>query len=693
MNRERELLQQAEAFLRAGKLLEAHALCESVLASWPRSGRALHLSGIVLARSGRAGDAIARLRAAVAADPSLADAWASLGLGLQAIGQPRAAVEAFEHAVRIVPQLPEHHWNLAAAHLRAGNAVEGEAAARAAIALDERAVAGWYNLAYALRAQARVLEALDAATRAHGVAPDDPACAGLKAELEDEIGASDKARQTLERTLARQPLVVPLRLQLADVLERSQAQRDAIAAYEQVLRQEPANALALSQLVFLKRSVGDWRDLPALEARFRTLATRDDAGPLSPFVLLSQESTRAEQRRCAESWTRARTTSAPPSRRRRLSHERLRIGYLSSDFFEHPTAHLTAGMFEEHDRAWFEIVGYATGRNDGSAIRQRLERAFDRFVDAASLPPAGLAEQIRNDHIDILVDLKGHTAGAPLPVLLLRPAPIQVHYLGYPGTLGGAVDYLIGDAIVTPDAHAADYAETLVRLPHSYQVNDRTRAVANDAPARRDLGLPEDALVLCNFNQGYKLNPSVFDAWMHVMREMPDAVLWLLASGDDDPLIEHLRHEAHARGVAPERLVFATRRAHADYLALYRVADLFLDSWPYNAHTTGSDALWVGCPMLTWQGETFAGRVGASLLHAVGLRELVCSDRDAFVRRAIELGRDRAQLLRLREYLQGPGRASPLFDTTATTRALERAYVAMGQQYRQITRAAIDVPH
>jgi len=318
-------------------------------------------------------------------------------------------------------------------------------------------------------------------------------------------------------------------------------------------------------------------------------------------------------------------------------------------------------------------------------------RAFDRFADLRDRNPFAVADQIRSDGVDILVDLKGHTEGATPIVLARHPAPIQVHYLGYPGTVAaGLVDYLVGDPVVTPPEHFADYAEAIAVLPDCYQVNDVDRPIGETRP-RAEVGLPDGALVFVSFNSTYKINPEVFDAWMAILRAVPDAVLWLLTKREDDPAVANLRREAHARGVDPARLVFARHRPNPEYLALYRHADLFLDTWPYNAHTTASDALWAGCPVLTTLGSTFAGRVAASLLHAVGLPELVAQATDAYVAQAIALAGDRAELARLRSYLLGEGRASPLFDTQRTTWALEAAYAAMAEQHRNGVRGSFRV--
>ncbi|HYT98366.1 MAG TPA: glycosyltransferase, partial [Casimicrobiaceae bacterium] len=359
-----------------------------------------------------------------------------------------------------------------------------------------------------------------------------------------------------------------LRFELAGLLERRGDLVAAADTYDQALRIDPNNGAVLSQLLFVRQRLADWHDVEELQARFRHGIS---AGTplLSPFVLLSQPSTRAEQRRCAEQWTAAFVRPVTPTRRL-LSGTKLRLGYLSADFYTHATAFLAAGLFEQHDRRRFEVIGYSMGPDDGSPMRTRVTRAFNRFVDASGLSQQRLADVIRRDGIDILIDLKGHTEGAPPGVLALRPAPIQVHFLGYPGTLGGGlVDYLIGDDVVTPLAHAADYAETLALVPGSYQVNDRKRPIA-EPPGRSVLQLPAGSIVFCCFNNTYKLNPQVFDVWARILAAVPDSVLWLLARHDGDPAIANLRAEAHKRGIDPARIVFAWSRPNAEYLGLYR---------------------------------------------------------------------------------------------------------------------------
>ena len=665
-----------------GKLREAFMRYDAVIKADPQHAAALHYSGVVLLQSGKHVEAIARIRASIGIDPASADAWSNLALALQSVDRGAAAVNALKEAARLSPKSVEIWTNLAAAQIGLQQFADAEASARQAVAAEANYAAAWHNLALALTARGAVLEAIDAATRAASAARDVPAYSGHKAQLERALGNTEAALATLDAALARAPANAALRFELATVHEARGDLAAAADAYEQVLRIDPSHGAALSQFTFLRMRLADWRALPALRERLRK-GVPPGSPPVSPFVLLSQPTTRAEQRRAASAWTTALTRPAPPAPPRLLSGARLKLGYLSADFHTHATAYLATGMFEQHSRRSFEVIAYSTGPDDGSPLRTRVVRAFDRFVDAAGWPPQRVAETIRADGIDILVDLKGHTEGAPPGVLALRPAPIQVHYLGYPGTLGGSLaDYLIADDIVAPSDDAADYAEALVQLPMSYQINDRQRPVA--APVSREsLDLPAGALVFCCFNATYKLNPEVMDAWGRILAAVPKSVLWLLARSDRDPAIANLRREAAARGVDPARVIFARTRPNPEYLGLYRHADVFLDTWPYNAHTTGSDALWCGCPLVTWRGETFAGRVAASLLNAVGLPELVASDIEGYVALAIALAEDAARRRRLHDYLLAAGHASPLFDTAATTAALEAAYFNMAEQYRQ----------
>ena len=522
MSKTNEIWSRAAALHQHGKLAEALAAYDAFLRAEPRNAQALHYSGVATYQTGDLGQAFDRMRASVAIDDANPEAWSNLGLVLQAIGHKRAAVDVFEKAVRLDPGSTEVLANLASAQSAWGRHADAEATARRVIAKDGTHAKAWFILALALEPQGRMLEALDAATRAVGFAPALEGYSGLKAQLENGIGAPEKARRTLETALARNPMSTALRFQLAGVLEYKLAELPAAAeAYEQVLRVDPRHGAALSQLAFLRGRLAHWEGRDQLVERYRA-GVAASLPLLSPFAFLSLPSTRAEQRQCAQTWTAPLADVQPPAARRRiLSPNRLRIGYLSADFHGHATAFLAAGLFEQHDRTRFEIFAYSTGPDDRSPMRARLVKAFDRFVDVRGRDPLAVADAIRGDGVDILVDLKGHTEGSTPIVLALRPAPIQVHYLGYPGTLGGnLVDYLVGDPTVTPVEHAADYAEAIAMLPDSYQVNDRERAIA-PAPPRSGTALPDGAFVFVSFNQTYKINPGVFDAWMAILAARP----------------------------------------------------------------------------------------------------------------------------------------------------------------------------
>jgi len=341
-----------------------------------------------------------------------------------------------------------------------------------------------------------------------------------------------------------------------------------------------------------------------------------------------------------------------------------------------------AELFELHDHNRFELIAFDNGWDDGSAIRRRIERAFDAIVDIAQLGDAEAAAAIRGRQVDILVNLNGYFGLGRQGVFSQRPCPVQVNWLGFPGTLGtDYIDYIVADRHVIPPGHDAYYAEKVVRLPDTYQPNDRQRRIAERAPGRAEVGLPGAGFVFCCFNNSYKVTPDVFDVWMSLLRRVDGSVLWLLENNHE--AVRNLRGEAQRRGVAPERLVFAPRMHLDDHLARHRLADLFLDTLPYNAHTTASDALWAGLPLLTCTGSTFPGRVAGSLLHAVGLPELITHSLEDYGALALRLATSPGELAAVRAKLAANRATCPLFDTDRFRRHIESAYVTMWERYQR----------
>jgi predicted O-linked N-acetylglucosamine transferase (SPINDLY family) len=456
--------------------------------------------------------------------------------------------------------------------------------------------------------------------------------------------------------------------------EASECFRTAITLDEGTVR-----ALALSLLVHESRQACDWSQLESdTEALLAALDCTDDrvGEMLSPFALLAIDSTPAQQRRIGELRTRGLTRGVRPlAPVRPRAPGPVRVGYLSADFSQHATAVLMAELLERRDAQRFEVFLYSHSVEDGSDIQRRVRAAADHYLDVTHLSNEAVARRMREDRIDIAIDLKGHTRDSRFEILAWRPAALQVAFLGYPGSTGAEfIDYLIGDPVVTPLAHAAHYSECIAQMPHSYQPNDSRRPLP-PAPQRSQVGLPDDAVVLCCFNQTYKMSPTMLDLWARILHDAPRAVLWMLAWNPHAEL--RLRDALARRGIDRARVLFAPKRSLEGHLARLQCADLFLDTWPCNAHTTASEALWAGVPVLTVPGRTFASRVAASLVSACGLAELACADEEAYVRRAVALANDPAALERVRAPLRERRRALPLFDAARYARDFEALLLRM----------------
>jgi len=365
----------------------------------------------------------------------------------------------------------------------------------------------------------------------------------------------------------------------------------------------------------------------------------------------------------------------------KYGHDKIRLAYVSPDFREHPVGHLMAGVIEHHDKSKFETIAISLGIDDKGSLRQRFEQAFDQFIDVRGKKSWEIAELIRTLEVDILVDLAGYTADSRTDVFAYRPAPIQVNYLGYPGSLGvDYMDYILADKVVIPKEHQAFYAEKVAYLPDAYLPTDSTLKISERTPTREEMGLPATGVVFCSFNHDYKINPPMFDVWMRLLDQVPGSVLWLMKL--NEPAQRNLRREAEQRGIEPDRLVFATRIPLVeDHLARYRLADMFLDTTPYNAHTTASDALRVGLPVVTYLGNTFSGRVAASLLHAIGLPELITHSLEEYEALALKLARDQNLLAELKAKLLANQQTYPLFKTDLFCQNIEQVFSKMMEDY------------
>ncbi|WP_448204755.1 O-linked N-acetylglucosamine transferase, SPINDLY family protein [Azospirillum sp. sgz302134] len=597
-----------------------------------------------LRRQGRAVEAEAHHRRALAWLPDFGGNHFNLGLTLQSLGRLAEAAEAYGEAARLMPRFAPALCNQGVLLRALGRLDEAEDALRRAVALDAALVPAWLNLGSVLQVQGRAELAATSYRRTLALRPDLAEAHANLALLHKEAGRIAESLPGFERALA---------LGLPDV------------------------GGVLAQLVQQQRHLCRWEGLAERSARL-VAAVRDGATQqVHPWIFLGEGAGPALERACAERYTAWRTRSILSNRFPDGAgpRDRLRIGYLSADYHEHATALLIAELIERHDRRRVEVIGYSYGPDDGGPMRRRLVSAFDRFLDLSGSSHAEAAATIHGDGVDVLVDLKGHTQNARIEILAHRPAPVQAQWLGYPGTLGAQfIDYVIGDPVVTPFERQPDFAEPIVQLPACYQPNDRSRPIGT-VPGRAVCGLPEQGVVFCCFNAAYKITPTLFDLWCRLLGAVPGSVLWLLESHPE--VAGNLRREAAKRGVAAERLAFSPRLPLPEYLARYRLADLFLDTAPVGAHTTASDALWAGLPVLTLRGEGFASRVAASLLRAVGLPELAVDSWAAYEAAALRLARQPDEVAALKARLAAGRERAPLFDTDRLARALERAYETM----------------
>jgi len=620
-------------------------------------------SGNALYERGRMDDAIAAYREALRLKPDYSEAYNNMGAALQALGRMEEAIAAYREAVRLQPGYAAAWNNLGSAVQLQGDLSEAIAAYHQALRLNPDYAMAHYNLGNALRAQRRPAEAIDAFRAALKLKPD-------FREAHSNLGA---------------------------VLHEQERLEEALAAYQDALRLKPDWGSAAGQIVHLMRQLCRWDDLAPRVAALRHAIMTD--APLSkaipPFSMVVSDTSAAEQQRCARQWVShkrwLRPSQVASASSARTVTSRLRIGYISADFHKHATAYLIAGLLESHDREAFEIVAYSYGPDDASPMRRRLQSACSRFVEIGALSDQKAAAGIQADGIDILVDLKGYTQHARTGILTYRPAPLQAQFLGYPGTMGTRlVDYLIADRFVVPDEHFRFYDEHIIHLPDCYQPNDPHRVIGT-TPTRTEAGLPETGMVFCSFNETYKITPTIFDIWMRLLQSVEGSVLWLLASNQWAP--DNLRREAHLRGVDPRTLIFAPRVSLAAHLGRLALADLVLDTLPCNGHTTTSDALWSGVPVLTCAGETFVSRVAGSLLQTMGLPELITHNLEDYERKARELAEDAEILAGLKTKVQERRRTSPLFDAARFARHLEAAYRAMWDRHtRRKAPAAISIP-
>lgn len=702
-------LRQAVALHAQGRAREAAGLYAEILKAEPENPDALHLLGVTETQLGRAQVGLEWISKSLGINPNQPAAIANMGNALLALHRPVEALRCYEAASSAWP-----HYALAS--FGRGNALSALRRPADALASYDQALDVAPDFVEALVGRGNALvkltrfeEALVSFDRALERAPGAASAHLGRGTALLALEEPESAATSIDRAIELSPQLAQAFVARGDLLTEQGRFETAMAAYDRALELEPGvpaawfgrglatslegrfaeaaesfrrsvsldpdHPYALGAALHAELQICHWRHYP--ESVANICAAVERGAPVDfPFSFLAVCDSPSLQRRCAERFSRLQYSGQRPLwTGERYGHARLRIGYVSADFLEHPISYLMAGVFEQHDRERFETIAISLRDDTSSPTARRVRAALERFIVPTARSDLELARLIRELEIDIAVDLMGYTGEHRAAVFGHRPAPVQVNYLGYPGTLGSPhIDYIFADRFLIPESHRADFSERIVHLPDCFQAND-DRRVAAATPGRAEAGLPPSGLIWCSFHSSYKLNPPIFDVWMRLLRATPGSVLWLV--GGKSEVESNLRREARDRGLEAERLVFAPPLPYPQHLARLSLADVYLDTLPFNGGTTTSDALWAGVPAVTCSGRSFAARMSGSLLRALGIPELITESMQDYERLALELARNPARLATVRNAIARQRTASPLFDTRRFTRYLEAAFVAM----------------
>jgi protein O-GlcNAc transferase len=696
------LSEQAVALHRSGRLVEAESLYLQVLAAQPDDFTARHLLGVVRAQAGRMEDALGDIGAALAIRPDDPEALLNHANVLKSLNRLDAALAGFDRALALKPGWPQaennrgtvlqamsRHDEALAAYDRALAAApdnvealnnrgsvlqdlrrpaEALASYDQALRLAPKFPTAFNNRGSALVELKRFADALSCFDRALTLRPGDPQILNNRGNALQGLLRYDEAVAVYDQALAITPDYAAALNNRGNALQQLKRHEEALASFDRALSM-PGKSEAFAGAAMAALDLCDWTRTAKIGAQMQDRIAAGEA--LSPWMLLGYSDDEMLQRRCAANVIASRfPVLPPPLATAPYQHGKIRLAYISSDISHHPVATQVVQLIESHDRSRFEVIGVGTNPDDGSPQRRRLIAAFDTFINAHDQPPATVAQQLRDMEVDLLVDLNGHTKNDNFDILSHRPAPVQATWFGYAGTTAAPfMDYVIADRIIAPNAEA--FSEKIIALPNCFFPSDTSRTIAI-TPTRAAAGLPPDGFVFCCFNNNWKITAPVFAIWMRLLAAVPGSVLWLKRAGHKAK--DNLRQAAKDHGVDPDRLIFAHAAPLDVHIARHRLADLFLDTLPYNAHATACDALWAGLPVLTQRGPAFAARVSASLLTAAGLPELITDTSEDYEKLALALARDPARLKTLREKL---AKGSPLFDTPRLARDLEATYEAM----------------
>jgi predicted O-linked N-acetylglucosamine transferase (SPINDLY family) len=675
-------IEKAVTLFRGGNAAAAAQACKAILHRDGRNVAALYLLALTAMQQHDIAEAERIFAKVTKIEPNSAEIWANRANNLIAMGKRDRALKALDRALAIEPALFEALYNRAKLLGDAGHLEDALASYDKCLEIMPQFADALNNRGTILDQLGRHDEALAAFDRCLAITPNAHDTLNNRGNLLAKLERNDEALASYDKCITLAPAFTQAWLNVGMLLIKVRRYEEAAKVLGRALELDP-RADVIGNLVDTRQQLCDWDDLPGLTSKVLDRVQKDEPAA-TPFVVMGATDSSRLQLQCA----RALVAKGYPAAERmlwlgeRYTHERIRIAYLSADFRDHPVAYLIAGLFEHHDRAKFETIAISFSPDNAGEMHGRVRNAFEKFVDVRNKNDREVARLLRELEVDIAVDLMGFTKYCRLGILAFRPAPIQVNYLGYPGTIGADyIDYIIGDRYVVPAHLRSGYSEHIVYLPDTFQANDAKRPLPARTPSRAEIGLPERGFVFCSFNNAAKVTPAVFDIWMQLLRQVENSVLWILA--DSAALTRNLRKEAQARGIVPDRLVLAPRVGYDDYLARYRLADLFLDTLPFNGGTTVSDALWAGLPVVSCSGEAFAARMAGSLLNAIGLPELITQTLSDYERLALKLATDAGMLADIRAKLSRNRATFPLFDTDRFRRHIESAFATMHERHRR----------
>ena len=675
-------LQNAIALHQLGQLGQAEAIYRQLLEIDPKHADALHLLGVIAHQTGNHQIAVDLISQAIEINRNDESYYLNIGNALKSLKQLDAALVGYDKAISLKPDYAEAYSNR-------GVTLKGLKQFEAAVASYDMAIALKPNYfeAYANRGNAlRELKQLDAAVasydKAIALSPNLPEAYSNRGIALQELKQLEAAVASYDTAIALKPDYAEAYSNLGNTLTDLMQLDAAIASYEKAITLKPDYEYLFGTRLHTKMLLCDWQNF---ELNISDLSRKVQNGEkVSPsFPTLALPLALSEQRKVTEIWCGDKYPYNPSLGPilKSARQTRIRIGYFSADFHNHATSYLMAELFELHDKSKFELIAFSFGPDKHDEMRTRVSQALDQFIDVTAFSDKAVAQLSRDLGIDIAVDLKGLTKNSRLGIFSYKAAPIQVSYLGYPGTLGADyIDYFVADKTLIPKESQGHYSEKIVYLPNSYQVNDSHRAIATKQFTKQELGLPRDSFVFCCFNNNYKITPDVFDSWVRTLKAVEASVLWLFE--DNQTAAMNLQKEAKLRGLDPIRLIFAKHMDLPEHLARHKAADLFLDTFHCNAHTTASDALWAGLPVLTCMGESFASRVAASLLYAIELPELVTKTQVDYEALAIDLATNQVKLKGIKDKLESNRLTTPLFNTALFTKHIEVAYTEMYERYQ-----------